>query len=194
MMNVQPQYTDWIFNHFCPQLYTFHRSIAWKSTFPFKILRLYDFNYLILVFVFFDCFAILFEFIKIAKYNSFYKNKWVETYIWICWVIFLNCFHFSSTIKSYFICNGCLLTKMWWYNMWCQIGCNFVIKQLVQKSSELIESISKWSTVECEIEWTKWVWIEPYFHLFVNIVFVDKLGLITKRSKSSIENYLNDDQ
>ena len=37
----------------------------------------------------------------------------------------------------------------------------FIIKQPVQKISALIESISKWANVEFEIEWTKWLWIDP---------------------------------
>ena len=45
--------------------------------------------------------------------------------------------------------------------IWCLIRCNFVIKQLVQKISALIESISKRLTVEFEIEWTKQLWIDP---------------------------------
>ena len=61
-----------------------------------------------------------------------------------------------------FICNGYLLTKkemyLILYDMQCHITCSFVIK-LVQKISVLIESISKWSTVEFEIQWAKWVWI-----------------------------------
>ena len=53
--------------------------------------------------------------------------------------------------------------EMYWtsYDIWCQIRCNFIIKQSVQNIGALIESISKWSTVEFEIEWTKWLWIDP---------------------------------
>ncbi len=43
----------------------------------------------------------------------------------------------------------------------CRIQCIFVIKQPVQQMSALIELISKWSTVELEIDWTKWLWIDP---------------------------------
>ena len=44
----------------------------------------------------------------------------------------------------------------------CRMYHIFVIKQLVQKISALIKSISKWLTVKFAIEWTKWLWIDPY--------------------------------
>ena len=40
---------------------------------------------------------------------------------------------------------------------------SIVIKQLVEKLSALIESISKWSTIEFEIKWRKWLWIDPQY-------------------------------
>ena len=44
----------------------------------------------------------------------------------------------------------------------CRIHHIFVIKQPVQKISALIKSMSKWSTIEFEIKWAKWLWIGPY--------------------------------
>ncbi len=52
------------------------------------------------------------------------------------------------------------------YNMRCWIRCKFVIKQPVQKIGALFEAVSKWLTVEFEIEWTKRVWIEPNSQIF----------------------------
>ena len=47
------------------------------------------------------------------------------------------------------------------YDIQCRIRWNFVIKQPAQKISKLNESISKLSTLEFEIEWTKWLWMDP---------------------------------
>ncbi len=50
----------------------------------------------------------------------------------------------------------------------CRIHCIFIIKQLVQKVRAFIKSISKWSTLEFEIEWTKLLWIDPKGMPFIN--------------------------
>ena len=59
---------------------------------------------------------------------------------------------------------------MYWtsYDIRCRIKCNFVIKQPLQKINVLIEFISKWSSIEFEIEWTKLLWIN--FNSLINLV------------------------
>ena len=67
-----------------------------------------------------------------------------------------------------FVCIRCLTMQMLCiqhYNgMRCWIMCNFVIKHPLQKNKCIdwvFFSISKWSTIEFEISWTNWVWINP---------------------------------
>ena len=46
-----------------------------------------------------------------------------------------------------------------WYGMLSKV--QFWHHQTTGTKSELIESISKWLTVDFDIEWAKWVWIDP---------------------------------
>ena len=40
------------------------------------------------------------------------------------------------------------------------ISSNNWLKKYLKKSA-CMESVSKWSTIEFEIDWTKWLWIDP---------------------------------
>ena len=68
-----------------------------------------------------------------------------------------------DSINALIFCTGCWMYSTS-YDIQCRVRCNFVIKPPVQKISALIESISKWSTVEFEFEWMRWLWIDPYIH------------------------------
>ena len=93
------------------------------------------------------------------SYSSYPFN--LEFYVWSHWNN-RKSIHLQQMLTD----KKCDVFDIVWYAM---SKAQFRHQVLVQKVSALIGSISKWSTIELEIEWTKRVWIDPNIH-WINLV------------------------